>query len=130
MTGAGVVVVLTAVVVVVVVVIAPLGLAAVGVAAELGFVALAVDVADAAFTSFSRKEKKLNVILPQNTLNQSSFRDVHLVKYYVTFIGATGDVADVFAVVDVAIGAGVGVVLAAVVVVVGALGLASVAVAD
>ena len=55
MTGAGVVVVLTAVVVVVV--IAPLGLAAVGVAAELGFVALAVGVADAAFTSFSRKEK-------------------------------------------------------------------------
>ena len=66
MTGAGVVVVLTAVVVVVV--IAPLGLAAVGVAAELGFVALAVDVADAAFTSFSRKEKILNVLLPQNTL--------------------------------------------------------------
>ena len=129
MTGAGVVVVLTAVVVVVVV-IAPLGLAAVGVAAELGFVALAVDVADAAFTSFSRKEKILNVILPQNTLYQIPFTGIYFIKDYITVIGATGDVAVVFAVVDVAIGAGVGVVLAAVVVNVGALGLASVAVAD
>ena len=53
-----------------------------------------------------------------------------MVKDYNTFIGATGDVAVVFAVVDVVIGAGVGVVFAAVVVVIGALGLASVAVAD
>ena len=49
-----------------------------------------------------------------------------MVKDYVTFIVATGDVA----VVDGVIGAGVGVVFAAVVVVIGALGLASVAVAD
>ena len=128
MTGAGVVVVLTAVAVVVV--IAPLGLASVGVAAELGFVALAVDVGDAAFTSFSRKEKILNVILPQNTLYQIPFMGIYFIKDYITVIGATGDVAVVFAVVDVAIGADVGVVLAAVVVNVGALGLASVAVAD
>ena len=49
---------------------------------------------------------------------------------YVTFTGATTDDAVVFAVVDVAIGAGVGVVLVAAVVVVGALGLVSFAVAD
>ena len=127
MTDAGVGAVLTAVVVVV---IAPLGFVAVGVAAELGFVALAVVVADVALTSFSRKEEILNVTLPQNTLHQSSLMDVHLAKYYVTFVGATDDVVVVFAVVDGAIGAGVGVGLAAVVVVVGALGLASVAVAD
>ena len=52
-----------------------------------------------------------------------------MVQDYVTFTGATADDAVVFAVVDVAIGTGVGVVLAAVVFVVGALGLASVAVA-
>ena len=55
---------------------------------------------------------------------------IDFIKDYVTVIGATGDVAVVFAVVDVAIGADVGVVLAAVVVNVGALVLASVAVAD
>ena len=125
MTGAGVGVVLT-----VVVVIAPLGFAAVGVTAELGFVALAVVIADAALTSFSRKEEISIAILPQNTLHQSSFKDVYLVKDYNTFIGATGDVAAGFAVVDVVIGAGVGVVFAEVVFVIGALGLASVAVAD
>ena len=125
MTGAGVGVVLT-----VVVVIAPLGFAAVGVTAELGFVALAVVIADAALTSFSRKEEISIVILPQNTLHQSSFKDVYLVKDYNTFVGDTGDVAAGFAVVDVVIGAGVGVVFAEVVVVIGALGLASVAVAD
>ena len=125
MTGVGVGVVLT-----VVVVIAPIGFAAVGVTAELGFVALAVVIADAALTSFSRKEEISIVILLQNTLHQSSFKDVYLVKDYNTFIGATGDVAAVFAVVDVVIGAGVGVVFAEVVVVIGALGLVSVAVAD
>ena len=125
MTGAGVGVVLT-----VVVVIAPLGFAAVGVTAELGFVALAVVIEDAALTSFSRKEEISIVILLQNTLHQSSFKDVYLVKDYNTFIGATGDVAAGFAVVDVVIGAGVGVVFAEVVFVIGALGLASVAVAD
>ena len=125
MTGAGVGVVLT-----VVVVIAPLGFAAVGVTAELGFVALAVVIADAALTSFSRKEEISIVILPQNTLHQSSFKDVYLVKDYNTFIGATSDVAAGFAVVDVVIGAGVGVVFAEVVFAIGTLGLASVAVAD
>ena len=125
MTGAGVGVVLT-----VVVVIAPLGFAAVGVTAELGFVALAVVIADAALTSFSRKEEISIAILPQNTLHQSSFKDVYLVKDYNTFIGATGDVAAGFAVVDVVIGAGVGVVFAEVVFAIGTLGLASVAVAD
>ena len=124
MTDAGAGVVLTAVVVV----IAPLGFAAIGVAVELGFVALAVAVADAALASFSRKKEVLNVILPQNTLHQSSFMGACVVKDYVTFIGATGDVAVVFAVVDVAIGAGVAIVLDAVVV--GAFGLASAAVTD
>ena len=127
MTDAGVGVVLT---VVVVVVIAPVGFVAVWVTAELGFVALAVVIADAALTSFSRKEEISIVILLQNTLHQSSFKDVYLVKDYNTFIGATGDVAAGFAVVDVVIGAGVVVVFAAVVVVIGALSLASVAVAD
>ena len=121
MTGAGVGVVLTAVVAV-----ALLGVATVVVAAELGFAALAVAVADAALVSFSRQKEILNIILPQNILHQSSFKGVYLVKDYVAFIGATGDVA----VVDVAIGAGVGVVFAVVVVVVGAFGFASVAVAD
>ena len=113
-------------VVIIAVVVAPLDFAAVVVAAEIGFVALAVVVAAAALASFCRKEEILNVILPQNTLHQSLFKGVYLVKDYVTIIVATGDVA----VVDVAIGAGTGVVLAAVVVVLGAFGLASVAVAD
>ena len=53
-----------------------------------------------------------------------------MVHDYITFTGATGDVAVAFVAADVGIGVGVGVVLTAVVVVVGALGLASVTVAD
>ena len=53
-----------------------------------------------------------------------------MVQDYVTFTGATGDVAVAFAVADVAIGAGVGVVLDAVETIVGELGLVSFAVAD
>ena len=54
-----------------------------------------------------------------------------MVKDYVTFTGAIGVVAVAFVAADVGIGAGVGVVLTAVVFVVGAaLGLASVTVAD
>ena len=58
------------------------------------------------------------------------FENVYLVQDYVTFTGATGDVAVAFAVADVAIGAGVGVVLDAVETIVGELGLVSFAVAD
>ena len=53
-----------------------------------------------------------------------------MVQDYVTFTGATGDVAVVFAVDDDEVGAGVGVVLDAVEIIVGALGLVSFAVAD
>ena len=53
-----------------------------------------------------------------------------MVTDYVTFTGATDEVAVAFAAADVVIGAGVGVVLTAVVVIVEALGLASDAVAD
>ena len=53
-----------------------------------------------------------------------------MVSDYVTFTGATADVAAAFVAADVGIGAGVEVVLTVVVVVVGAFGLASVTVAD
>ena len=68
MTDADVGVVITAVVV------APLGFAAVVVAAEIGFVALAVVVVDTALASFCRKKEILNVILPQNTSHKSSLK--------------------------------------------------------
>ena len=53
-----------------------------------------------------------------------------MVQDYVTFTGATGDVAAVVAVADDAVGAGMGVVLDAVEIIAGALGLVSFAVAD
>ena len=58
------------------------------------------------------------------------FEKVYSVQDYVTFNGVAGDVAVVFAVADVAIAAGVGVVLDAVEIIVGPLGLVSFVVAD
>ena len=65
MADTGVVVVFTAVVVVAV---ATIGLVAVVVASELGFVAVAVVAADAALASFSRTEELVYIILPQITM--------------------------------------------------------------
>ena len=58
------------------------------------------------------------------------FEKVYSVQDYVTFTEVAGDVAVVFAVADVAIAAGVGVVLDAVEIIVGPLGLVSFVVAD
>ena len=58
------------------------------------------------------------------------FEKVYSVQDYVTFTGVAGDVAVVFAVADVAIAAGVGVVLDAVEIIVGPMGLVSFVVAD
>ena len=73
MADTGVVVVFTAVVV------ATIGLVAVVVASELGFVAVAVVAADAALASFSRTEELVYIILPQITMPTYSFDNLHLV---------------------------------------------------